>query len=174
MIGLRLITAAVFLTGCAGDLASQSPEKNIALLHLPAGQTPVEKDGACWASDTTPAVIETVTEHLLIRPEQRDDAGNVTRPAEFETKTAQRLVQDREMVWFAAPCAASMTVDFIASLQRALKARGRYLHAVTGVYDPDTAEAVRKLQAEHGLDSAVLALDTALDLGLASQGTKGF
>lgn len=170
MAGLRLITAAMFLTGCAGGVASQNPPQNIPILHLPAGTSPPESDGTCWASDTTPAVIETVTEHLLIRTEQRDAAGNVTRPAEFETKTAQRLVQDREMVWFAAPCAGEMTVDFIASLQRALKARGRYLHTVTGVYDQTTGEAVRKLQSERGLDSPVLAIETARDLGLASQG----
>lgn len=173
MIGLRLITAAVFLTGCAGNLTPQSPPKKITLMHLPAGKTPPEKDQTCWASDTTPAVIETTTEHVLILRELRDEAGNVTRPAKFETNTAQRMVQDREMVWFASPCTTDMTVDFIASLQRALKARGRYLNAVTGVYDTDTGEAVRKLQAELGLDSPVLSLETAVDLGLLSQGRKG-
>lgn len=170
MTGLRLITAAVFLTGCMGGVTAP---KTIAITQLPAGKTPAETDGICWASDTTPAVIETITEQVLINAELRDSAGNVTRPAEFETKTAQRLVQDRAMVWFAAPCASEMTVDFIASLQRALKARGRYLNAVTGLYDADTGEAVRKLQAERGLDSPVLALETAVDLGLVSQGRKG-
>lgn len=170
MTRLRLITAAVFLTGCAGGLTPQAPPQNIPLMHLPADKTPPEKDGVCWASDTTPAVIETITDHVLIRPERRDAVGNVTRPAEFETKTAQRLVQDREMVWFEAPCAAEMTVDFIASLQRALKARGRYLNDVTGIYDSATGEALRKLQAERGLDSPVLALETARELGLASRG----
>lgn len=169
MTGLRLITAAMLLVGCTGGQTPQSPPKNIPVMHLASGKTPPESEGKCWASDTTPAVIETITEHLLIRPELRDPTGNVTRPAEFETKTAQRLIQDREMVWFAAPCAAEMTVDFIASLQRALKARGRYLNAVTGVYDQATGEAVRKLQAERGLDSPVLSMETALDLGLASK-----
>lgn len=172
MIGLRLI-AAMFLTGCAGAIAPQNPSQKIPVMQLPAGKSPPETKGICWASDTTPAVIETVTEHLLIQTEQRDDAGNVTRPAEFETKTAQRLIQDREMVWFEAPCAADMDVSFIASLQRALKARGRYLNAVTGIYDQDTREAVRKLQAEGGLDSPVLALATALDLGLAKRNFSG-
>lgn len=172
MIGHRLIWASVFLAGCAGGIPPQSPLKKIALLHLAEGKAPPDTGGDCWASDTTPAVIETITEHVLIRPELRDTAGNVTRPAEFETKTAQRLVQDRKMVWFAAPCAAELTVDFIASLQRALKARGRYFNAVTGVYDQDTGEAVRKLQAERGLDSPVLSLETAFDLGLASRDYK--
>ncbi len=169
MTGRRLITAALFVAGCAGGTAPQTAPKNIALLHLAAGKTPPEREGTCWASDTTPAVIETITEHLLIRPEVRDAAGNVTRPAEFETKTAQRLVQDRENVWFAAPCTADMTVDFIASLQRALKARGLYLRQVTGVYDQETGEAVRRLQAPRGLDSPVLSRATAIELGLVSQ-----
>lgn len=168
MTGQRLIITVLFLAGCAGGHVPDTSQKNIPVLHLPADKSPPEKDGICWASDTTPAVIETVTEHLLIRKELRDSAGNITRPAEFETKTAQHLVQDREVVWFTAPCAPEMTVDFIASLQRALKARGRYFNAVTGIYDNATGEAVRKLQAERGLDSPVLALATAVSLGLAS------
>lgn len=173
MTGQRLIMALVFLAGCGGGMMPQEPQKPIPLRHLAAGKTPPQADGTCWASDTTPAVIETVTEQLLIKAELRDERGKVRSPAEFETKTVQRLVQDREMVWFTAPCPAEMTVDFIASLQRALKARGRYLNVVTGVYDQATGDAVRKLQAERGLDSPVLAMATAQDLGLAAEATKG-
>lgn len=173
MTGQRLIIAVMFMAGCAGGFGTERSAAPIAVLHLPNGTSPPQKAGICWASDTTPAVIETVTEHLMIRKELRDSAGKVTRPAEFETKTTQHLIQDREVVWFTAPCAPEMTVDFIASLQRALKARGRYFTAVTGVYDSATGEAVRKLQAERGLDSPVLALATAVDLGLANSGPAG-
>jgi len=173
MTGLRLIIAGVFLAGCGGGLMPQEPQKSIPVLHLAAGKKPPQADGTCWASDTTPAVIETITEQLLVKPELRDTTGKVTSPAQFETKTVQRLVQDREMVWFTAPCPADMTVDFIASLQRALKARGQYFNVVTGVYDQATGDAVRKLQAERGLDSPVLAMATAQDLGLAAEAPKG-
>lgn len=157
---------AVLLGGCVGSL---DRPQDIAFVPLPKGETPPVVIGQCWASDVTPAVIETVTEQVQTRPERRDSTGNIIRPAEFQTKTAQNLVQDRQTVWFRAPCRGDMTVAFIASLQRALKARGRFPNAVTGVYDSPTAEAVRKLQAERGLDSAVLSLDAARDLGLAAR-----
>ena len=171
MTGRWRITAALLLAGCVNGVAPAP--KTIPVLHMPAGKSPPDTAETCWASDTTPAVIETVTDHLLIRSEQRDDLGNITRPAEFETKTAQRLLQDRERVWFEAPCRADMTIAFIASLQRALKARGRYFHPITGVYDQETGEAVRKLQADRGLDSPILSRMTALDLGLVRQGANG-
>ena len=161
MAGIWRITAMVILAGCM----AAAPDRPIELTHLPPSKAP--PGGGCWASDTTPAVIETITEHAQIRPEQRDAAGNVTTQAEFKTTTAQRLVQDRKTVWFPAPCAAQKTVTFIASLQRALKARGHYIGAVTGVFDNATGEALRQFQAERGLDSAVLSLEAARALGLA-------
>ena len=161
MAGIWRITAALGLAGCMAAV----PDRPIAVTHLrPTQAAPA---GSCWASDTTPAVIETVTEHSQIRPAQRDGAGNILAEAEFQTTTAQRLVQDRETVWFPAPCPAQMTVTFIASLQRALKARGLYIGAVTGEFDAATGEALRQFQAERGLDSAVLSLGAARALGLA-------
>jgi peptidoglycan hydrolase-like protein with peptidoglycan-binding domain len=115
-------------------------------------------------------VIETVTEQVMVRAEKRGADGQVIRAAQFQTKTAQRLVQDRETVWFRAPCAPDITVELIASLQRALKARGRFYSEITGVYDVETGAAVRKLQAERGLDSPVLAQETIRELGLAASG----
>ena len=40
--------------------------------------------------------------------------------------------------------------------------------AVTGEMNPETAEAVRRFQAERGLDSPVLSLGAARELGLAA------
>ena len=160
MAGIWRITAAAVLAGCMGT----GPDQPIAVTTQPQAA----RAGQCWAKDTTPAVIETVTEHAQIRPEQRDAAGNIMTQAEFETTTAQRLVQDRKTVWCAAPCPGQRTVSFIASLQRALKARGLYIGAVTGVFDTATGEALRQFQAERGLDSAVLSLAAARALGLAA------
>ena len=114
----------------------------------------------------TPAVIETVTEQVVVTPETRGEDGRVLTPATYRTDTRTRIVQDREEVWFRAPCPAEYTVDFVASLQRALKARGFYLLPLTGELDAGTRDAVRRYQAERGLDSPRLSLAAARELGL--------
>ena len=114
----------------------------------------------------TPAVIETVTEQVQVTPEVRDADGRVTTPAAFRTVTQQKMVQDREEIWFRAPCESDISVAFTATLQRALKARGLYRDAVTGTLTPATTGAIRRFQAERGLDSPHLSLAAARELGL--------
>jgi hypothetical protein len=156
-----------FLLGCVLALsACDQPRvtapvttgQTIAQLHLKPGQQPPTSAGACWGKDTTPAV--------MISEEVRDKTGNVTLPASYRTDTHQRMVQDTSEVWFRAPCPDSQSVTFTASLQRALKARALYLAPVTGEMNAETAEAVRRFQAERGLDSPVLSLAAAQELGL--------
>lgn len=72
-------------------------------------------------------------------------------------------VEDR---LFATPCPGATTPEFWASLQRALSVRGLYTGPVTGQPDGATGEAVRRYQAPLGLDSPVLSLDAARQLGL--------
>ncbi|MGL6209244.1 MAG: peptidoglycan-binding domain-containing protein, partial [Paracoccaceae bacterium] len=115
-----------------------------------------------------PAIIETVTEQEVVTPEQRDGAGQIVVPATFRSTTKQRMVQDRQEVWFRTPCADELTVDVVATLQRALKARGLYDQPLTGVIDAETAEAIRRFQAERGLDSPQLSLAAARELGVIS------
>jgi len=129
---------------------------------------PTNPPEACWASDTLPAVIESVTEQILVEPERLGADGSVIRPAVFRTETRQKIVSDRSDVWIRTPCPTEQTPAFIASLQRALKARGFYLEPVTGVPDRTTANAIRRYQASTGLDSPVLALTTARTLGIAA------
>jgi hypothetical protein len=166
------IIAALVLMACqsapAIDLAKTSSE--IAVLRLKAGEVPPPSPGKCWASDTSPAVIETITEQVQVRPERRDSAGNITQAAQFQTHTAQRMVSDRATVWFAAPCPSEITVGFVASLQRALKARGRFYAPVTGAWDDETLAALQKFQRERGLDSPVISLAAAQELGLIAAG----
>ena len=138
------------------------------VVRLKGDGPPPPSPGECWASSVSPAVIETVTEQVLVSEEVRDASGAVIQPATFRTRTQQRMVQDREEIWFRAPCPDLQTVQFIASLQRALKARGLYVLPITGEMNPETAEAVRRFQAERGLDSPVLSLAAARELGLAA------
>ena len=170
---LILGCAVLALGGCGPQVAVQAPVKGnlaIDLLRLKEGQQPPQSDGACWAKDTTPAVIETTTEQIVVTAEQRDAAGKVTTPAAYQTKTHQRLVQDHAEVWFRTLCPEEFTVGFVASLQRALKARGLYLAPVTGGMDATTAEAIRRFQSGLGLDSPTLSRTAATELGLVAVG----
>jgi hypothetical protein len=163
-----LVSCALALSACSQPYvaAPVSSGKTIAQIIAKPGETPRSSKGACWGKDVTPAIIETVTEQILLSEEQRDVAGNVIRPASYRSNIHQRMVQDTREVWFRTPCAENLTVSFIATLQRALKARGLYTATVTGEMSDETGEAIRRFQAERGLDSPVLSLVAAQELGL--------
>ena len=123
---------------------------------------------ACYGRKSTPAVIETVTEQVMVQPPQIGTDGVVREHAIFVTETHQRIVTERRELWFEVPCALEAgDRDFIASLQRALSARGLYAGPVTGEMNRRTARAVRAFQAPQGLDSEILSLAAAQQLGLA-------
>ena len=165
-----LVSCSVMLAACSQPQV-KAPVilgQTIAQIVVKPGETPPSQEGVCWGKDITPAIIETVTEQVLMSPEQRDAAGTVLRPASYRSNIHQRMVQDTREVWFQAPCPESLTVSFIATLQRALKARGLYTATVTGDINADTAEAIRRFQAERGLDSPVLSLVAAQELGIVA------
>lgn len=164
------LALALMLGACSSAKVEAPGQTMLAreVVRLKGDGPPPSPDGECWASSVTPAVIETVTEQVVVTEEVRDETGAVVSPASYQTQTHQKMVQDREEVWFRAPCPADQTVQFVASLQRALKARGLYVQPVTGEMDADTAEAVRRFQAERGLDSPVLSLAAARELGIAT------
>ncbi|MFZ1337830.1 MAG: peptidoglycan-binding domain-containing protein [Paracoccaceae bacterium] len=143
-----------------GDFASE------LVVRAESGPPKGPKD-ACWQADIRPAVIETVTEQVLITPERSAADGSLI-PAVYGTETRQSIVEDRATVWFRAPCAAEMTTDFIATVQRALKARGFYLLPLTGVMDAPTRDAIRRYQRGRGLDSDHLSLAAARELGIVN------
>lgn len=164
-----LCLAVTVLAGCqVGGVPKAPGQVDLAaeVVRLDRPGPPTRPEGACWESDVTPAVIETVTEQVIVTAEERDAQGRVVKPATYRTDTRARMVRDREEVWFRAPCPADVTVDFVASLQRALKARGYYLLPLTGALDGGTRDAVRRYQADRGLDSPLLSLAAARDLGL--------
>ncbi|WP_435659933.1 peptidoglycan-binding domain-containing protein [Leisingera caerulea] len=132
--------------------------------YAPPGAPP----GTCWSKHTSPAVIETVTSQVLAEPAQLDSSGQVIRPAIFRTDTRQQIVQPRQERWFEIPCPASMTPEFIRTVQRALAARGIYDGPIHGQMDSATRTAVQRYQKPLGLDSGTLSLDTARKLGLVA------
>ena len=122
--------------------------------------------GHCWATEVTPAVYEQVPGQVQVVPAQVAADGSVINPPVYRNGLVPKLVTPRGEYRFEAPCPGTLTEGFIATLQRALYARGYYRATITGRMDDATGAAVRRYQAERGLDSAQLSLATAQELGL--------
>lgn len=133
--------------------------------------TPITTDGEgrCFASETTPAVVETVTEQIIVQPAMIDSDGTVRSPAAFRTVTRQRILRERREVQFETLCHAALTSEFVGSLQRALGARGFYRGDINGVLDARTGRAIQVFQRQNGShDLPVLDIETARTLGLVA------
>lgn len=162
---LIALVCAPFLAACDSPLPGASePELVQTLAQAPPGAAP----GTCWGQVATPAVIETVTDQIILQPAEVLADGTVVSPAVFKTETRQAIVQERKVTWFETPCAADLTPDFVATVQRALQARGLFRGGVTGVMDARTRAAIRRFQAPEGLDSGILSLAAARRLGLVA------
>jgi len=149
-------------TALQGGVTGPAPSQSASGSDRPADAAP----GTCWDKYTSPAVIETVTEHVLVSPAKTNPDGSIRDLPVYRSSTHQAIVTPRGIRWFQTPCPDQMTSDRVASLQRALAARGLYRGAITGTLDGATRRAVRRLQKSEGLDSATLALETARKLGL--------
>jgi len=176
---LTLPRAAILAALLAGCVPSAVPAPDVAqdyaaeAVTRPLGSSaPSGPESACWGKQISPAMIETVTEQVVDRPAELAADGAVLRPASYRTVTRQAIVRERAELWFRTPCPAEMSPDFIATAQRALAARGLFHGIVTGEMDASTARAVRRFQAGRGLDSPVLSLAAARDLGLIAVGSS--
>ena len=162
-----VILAAVALSGCQstspGTLNSDMDPGRFTAV-APPGAPP----GTCWGKEVTPAIVETVTEQIILQPAEIGSDGTILRPAVYKTETRQAIVREREERWFQTPCPDVQTQEFVASLQRALLARGLYRGTITGVPDKRTRNAIRRYQKPLGLDSEVLSLSSARALGLVA------
>lgn len=163
---IRYTLVALALAGC-GDVTDPDVNRlaEVPLVlaedsaEAPEGAAP----GTCWARDRTPRVVETVTEEVRLDPEAAlARNGDVTTT--FQTSHA--LSGGGDALLFETPCADQMSADLTASLQRALAARRIYRGTVTGEMNTSTRRAIRAWQKSQGLDSAILAMATARDLGL--------
>lgn len=86
---------------------------------LPGGGRPDSAPDICEATITTPAVIETVTELVMDQPATPATDGSAAIPSIQHRTTQQKIVQERTETRFETPCAATMTPEFIMSVQRA-------------------------------------------------------
>lgn len=159
-VALTACTAGEALQGDGGAL--RDPSAVQSRQQLPSDAPP----GTCWGKSVRPAVVESVTEQILVEPAELDTDGNVLRPAIYRTETQQQIVAERQDTWFETPCPDVLTEDFIASVQRALQARAIYQGHITGIMDARTRAAIRRYQEPQGLDSGILALETARQFGL--------
>jgi len=168
---LACVFLALGMVACAPTApVVEGPSPGPALRSELRTQPPIGLSG-CWHETIAPAIFETVTEQVLVSPAVVDAQGRTITPAVFRTETQQRQVQARQKGWFRIPCETDLVGNpgvFMASLQRALKARGVYGGDITGMSDPATLEAVRRFQRPFGLESDVLSYAGAQALGLIS------
>jgi hypothetical protein len=111
-------------------------------------------------------VVETQTEQVRLEDAEYAPDGSVVRPALFETRTRNVVLEDKVEREFDVICAADMTPEFIYDLQSALAERGFYKGRVTGRMNLPTRRAIRLYQIDQGLNSTVLSRQSAERLRL--------
>jgi len=157
----------VLLAGCdpaSFTEAEDPPEPGV--LEATRFGPPGAPEGTCWGKTVTPAIVETVTKQIQIKPAVVNPDGTIGAAPKYRSTTTQEIISPRRDNWFETPCKEALTPEFISTLQRALSARGLYAGAITGKLTSDTRAAVQRFQRDAGVDSPVLTLDTARKLGL--------
>lgn len=155
----------------AGFLLEACTATDVPLLPLPSfdsQEIEYDADGHCYGRDITPAIIETVTEQVMVQAPIISTGGEVLSPAVFRTVTRQQIVRERSEVLFETICPPDLTPEFVASLQRALKIRGFYPGPISARMDLTTLLAIQRFQRQNGHDSTLLDIRTARELGLVA------
>ncbi|MDE0967947.1 MAG: peptidoglycan-binding domain-containing protein [Octadecabacter sp.] len=171
---LLLGVSLSILSACTNtEQVTQAEDTSIGSLANPLIVDPTKN--ACFDSATTPAIIETVTEQIMLKSLSIRGDSTVVPPAAFHTVTRQKIMRERREVEFEIPCRAIMTPQLIASVQRALIARGYYNGAINGVVDQYTSSAIERFQTAQGyVHTSTLTLQTARALGLVAQPRETF
>lgn len=163
---LIALLAALSLSAClAPTTPSTGPNAPNPGRTAPQNAPP----GTCWDKTTTPAVIETLTETVLITPAQTSTSGTLQSPPVYRTQTRPQIVVPRQDTWFEMVCPTALTPEFVASLQRALAVRDYYTAPVSARIDTATREAIARYQAEtqtSGPAPGALTVAAAQSLGL--------
>ncbi len=157
--------AVLLGAGCDAPVAGRAEPDRVQTL---AETSPEAVPGTCWGKRVTPAVVETVSDQVLVPPSQAQVDGAGATPGNYRMETQQAIVQERNVTWFETPCPADRIPDFVSSLQRALAARNLYRGSVSGEMDARTRAAIREFQKTDGLDSDILSIASARKLGLVA------
>lgn len=158
-------TAAIWAcTGCATPGIGGPPQRHdlsAQIIIADDGSAPnpgtalsVDAQGTCWARERV--------------------AAEAARPADPETDPTgapeplrpRKPVKPGQIIRFPTPCPDVTDSAFIATLQRALGARGYYHGAATGQMDAATRQALRAYQDRRGLPSGTLSIGAAREMGL--------
>lgn len=158
------LLGAIFLAACLQDQTVSDSGVIVGNGLAPPGAPP----GTCWGKIPTPAVIESVTEQVLVTPAKTNPDGSIASLPVYRSVSRQQIVTPRTDRWFEIPCPPAFTVEFVSTLQRALQARGLYTGAVNGNLDAPTRRAVLAVQSANGLPSDVLSIETARELGIVA------
>jgi hypothetical protein len=151
-----LAIIALCLGGCAAPVAVVAPETLVLAAEARPVKSALPPGPGCWGRDRLPAVIETET------------ITRATGAGSYRSESRQSIVSEARQVWIQTPCYDELTPDTVITLQRALRARAYYLGALDGALSPETMAAIRRFQADHGLDTKVLSLKAARVLGLVA------
>ncbi len=158
---------AVLLTGCQpGTLPDVTRLIEPSVIEASDMTPPSSEPGVCWGHEPGPQVTEIVSQTVMVEEAKYDANGKEISPAIFRKVAAPKVINDGNGRWFERVCDAQATPDLVMTLQRALAARGHYRGADSGVLDAPTRRAVRMYQREQGLDSGILSLSAAQQLGL--------
>ncbi|WP_298256936.1 peptidoglycan-binding domain-containing protein [uncultured Litoreibacter sp.] len=171
MINKRSLAAAVtlaVLTGCSPVSVGPDVTKLITPTHITAVdmKPPSELPGVCWGHIPGPQITQIVSDIVIATPAQFGPNGEEISPAIYREVTRPQTFNEGDGRWFTRTCDADMTPEFVATLQRALAARGLYRGDINGLMDQRTLRAVQEFQTPQGLDSAVLSQSAAQQLGL--------
>ncbi|MEP3345391.1 MAG: peptidoglycan-binding domain-containing protein [Litoreibacter sp.] len=167
----RSLSAAISLAILAG-CAPLPVGPDVTKLLSPNTIMPVDMKppsnipGMCWGHIPGPQITQIVSDIIIATPAQIGPNGEELSPAIYREVTRPQTFNEGEGRWFTRTCDADMTPDFVMTLQRALSVRGVYRGDINGVLDQRTLRAVHKYQTPQGLDSAVLSLSAARQLGL--------
>lgn len=163
--GVLIAAMLGLVSACVPQNQSVSQVNKAASNHQsPATETAA--DGSCFAREITPAEYDHVMGQVQVVQAELAPDGTILRAPIYRNAPVPRLVKPQAEVTFPAPCPDQVTPQFIASLQRALFARGYYKGRINGKLDAPTSAAVEHYQQQFGLDSAQLSLRTARELGI--------
>ena len=130
------------------------------------GEIETDATGRCFALTIGPTQTNIVEELTEVVPVDVGPDGTIRNPAIFRTITRPQTVTTGPGMRFETVCPPIYTVEFVSSLQRALLIRRAYAGPITGQYDEATSVAVQMFQRGSGVDSPLLAADTARHLGI--------
>ena len=161
----RLAPLILLLAACAPQRGA-APAAPAAPIVVSLGEIETDVAGRCFARTAPPTRTDIVEEMIEVVPEERAPDGALINPAVFRTITRPRTVAIGTGQRFETVCPPIYTEAFVSTLQRALLIRRGYDGPITGRYDDATSLAVERFQRARDLDSPLLSVDTARDLGL--------